>query len=113
MCEAKNSPEAISVAVQVLRRIYGENPPSEWKVSLNAIAAIIDEGLNEDRRRQRDLIEQYQETFRAVDLLSKPPLWPDRPQQEQLRSMLSDRLEAIQDLARQMTTRRTETSSDD
>ena len=113
MCEAKNSPEAIAVAVQVLRQIYGENPPSGWKVSLNAIAAIIEQGFQEDRRQQLALIEAYQETIRAVDLLSKPPLWPDRPQQAQLRSMLSDRLEAIQDLAQRMTTRRTKTSSDD
>ena len=111
MCEAQYSSGAIAVAVKVLRRIYGETP-SEWKVSLGEIAEIIDRGLNEDRRQQLELVEAYQETIRVVDLLSKPPLWPDRPQQEHLRSMLSDRLEAINDLAQRMRARKTEPYSD-
>ena len=113
MCEAQYSSNAIAVAVKVLRRIYGESP-SEWTVSLNEVAAIIDTGLNEDRRRQQELVEAYQQTIEAVDILSKPPLWPEQPRQQQLRSMLSDRLEAIQELARRMTkiTGRTDASSD-
>lgn len=98
------------MAAQVLRRVYGENP-SEWKVSLNEIAAIIDQGLNDERREHRELVEIYQQAIEAVDLLAAPPLWPEGPQREQLRSLLSDRLEAIHRLAQQVTgtIRRTQT----
>jgi HD superfamily phosphodiesterase len=95
-----NSPTADAIAVQVLWRIYGQ--PSEWKVSHDEIAAIIDRGFNEERRQHRELVQIYQEAIQAVDLLSEP-LRPEGSQREQLRSMLSDRLEAIHRLLRQVT----------
>ena len=96
-----NSPTADAIAAQVLWRIYGQ--PSEWKVTADEIATIIDQGLNDERRQHRELVEVYREALQAVDLLSQPPQWPEGPQREQLRSMLSDRLEAIHRLARQVT----------
>jgi hypothetical protein len=85
----------------VLRRIYERS--SDLDVSANEIAAIIDQGLNDERQQQRERLKIYQEAIQAVDMLSKPPLWPEKPQRERLRSMLSDRLEAINDLARRLT----------
>ena len=102
MCDVPNSPIANAIAVQVLRRIYGDNP-SGWNVSPNDLAAIIDHGLDHERQQHREQLEIYQQAIEAVDLLSKPPLWPERPQEEQLRSMLSDRLQAIHELARRVT----------
>jgi len=101
MCQVPNSPTANAIAVRVLRRIYGENP-SDWKVSPNEIAAIIEKAVNDARQQQRELLEIYQEAIEAVDLLSKPPLWSEEPRREQLRSMLNDRLEAIHQLARRV-----------
>ena len=102
MCQAPSSPTANAIAVQVLRRICGDNP-TEWNVSPNDITAIIEQGLDSERQQHRELLEIYQQAIEAVDLLSRPPLWPERPQEEQLRSMLSDRLQAIHELARRVT----------
>ncbi len=96
-----NSPTANAIAARVLRRIYERS--SDLEVTANEIASIIDQGLNDERQEQRERLEIYQEAIQAVDMLSKPPLWSEKPRVQQLRSMLNDRLEAINDLARRLT----------
>ena len=97
-----NGPIANAVAEEVLRRIYGDDLLG-CKVTLDEIAAIIEEGLKHDRHHQRELLEMYEKAIEAVDLLSRPPQSPEVPKPEMLRSMLSDRLDAIQNLARKVT----------
>ena len=96
-----NDPIVSAVAEEVLRRIYGDDLVG-CKVSLDEIAAIIEEGFKHDRNHQRELVEMYEKAIEALDLLSRPPQNPDIPKPEQLRSMLSDRLDAIQQLARKV-----------
>lgn len=97
-----NGPIANAVAEEVLRRIYGDDLVG-CKVSLDEVAAIIEEGIRHDRQHQRELVEMYEKAIEAVDLLSRPPQAIDIPRPEQLRSILSDRLDAIQQLARKVT----------
>ncbi|HTD88822.1 MAG TPA: hypothetical protein VK850_19780 [Candidatus Binatia bacterium] len=94
-------PIAFAVAEEVLRRIYGDDLLG-CKVSLEEIAAIVEEGLKHDKNHQRELVEMYEKAIEAVDLLSRAPQNPEVPKPEQLRSMLSDRLDAIQQLARKV-----------
>jgi len=97
-----NSPIANAVAEEVLRHIYGDDLLG-CKVSLDEIAALIEEGLKQERNQNRELLEMYEKAIEAVDLLSRPPQAIDIPRPEQLRSILSDRLDSIQQLARKVT----------
>ena len=97
-----HGPLANAVAEEVLRRIYGDDLLG-CTVSLDEIAAIIEEGFKHDREQQRELVEMYEKAIEAVDLLSRPPQAIDIPRPEQLRSILSDRLDSIQQLARKVT----------
>jgi hypothetical protein len=92
---------ATVVAEEVLRRIYGDDLMG-CKVSLEEIAEVIEEGFKQDKQQQRELIEMYEKAIEAVSLLSTPPMSQDVPTPEQLRSMLGDRLDAIQRLARKV-----------
>jgi len=96
-----SGPIASAVAEEVLRHIYGDDLAG-CKVSLDEIAQIIEEGLKHDKNHQRELVEMYETAMEAVDLLSRPPQNPEIPKPEQLRSMLSDRLDSIQQLARKV-----------
>ena len=92
---------ATAVAEEILRRIYGDDLLG-CNVSLEEIALIVQEGLKQDRHHQRELNELYEKTIEAVSLLSAPPPTQEVPTPEQLRSMLSERLDAIQKLARKV-----------
>jgi hypothetical protein len=92
---------AIVVAEEILRRIYGDDLIG-CKVSLEEIAAIVEEGLKQDKRHQHELAEMYEKAIEAVNWLSTPPQTAEMPSPEQLRSILSERLDAIQKLARKV-----------
>src|SRR4026207_376541 len=96
-----SGPIANAVAEEILRRIYGDDLLG-CKVSLEEIAAIVEEGFRHDKNHQRELVEMYHTAIEAVDLLSRPPQNPEIPKPEQLRSMLSDRLDSIHELARKV-----------
>ena len=105
---------ATAVAEEILRRIYGDDLQG-CKVSLDEIAAIVDEGFKHAGQQQRDLVEMYEKAIEAVHLLSTPPQTQEVPTPEQLRSMLGDRLDGIQKLARKVmdTTARLQSPTDE
>lgn len=90
-------PIATAVAEEILRRIYGDDLLG-CKVSLEEIAEVVELGLKQDR----ELIEMYEKAIEAVNLLSMPPQTEAMPSPEELRSMLGERLDAIQKLARKV-----------
>ena len=92
---------ATVVAEEILRRIYGDDLLG-CKVSLEEIAAIVEAGLKHDKTQQQELVEMYEKAIEAVNLLATPPQTQEVPTPEQLRSMLGDRLDAIQKLARKV-----------
>lgn len=92
---------AMAVAEEILRNIYGDDLLG-CKVSLDDVAAIVEEGLKGDKRQQRELIEMYEKAIEAVSLLSTPPQTQEVPTPDQLRSLLGERLDAIQKLARKV-----------
>ena len=100
---------ATAIAEEILRRIYGDDLLG-CKVSLEEVAAVVETGFKE----QRDLIEMYEKAIEAVSLLSTPPQTQGMPSPDQLRTMLGERLDAIQKLARKVidTTTRLQKSTD-
>src|SRR5262245_28586495 len=100
---------ATTVAEEILRRIYGDDLIG-CKVSLQEIAAIVELGL----KQQRELLEMYDKAIEAVNLLSTPPKTKEIPSPDELRSMLSDRLDAIRELTRKVmdTTARLQNASE-
>jgi hypothetical protein len=105
---------ATAVAEEILRRIFGDDLLG-CKVSLEEIAAIVEEGLKQDKQHQRELNQLYEKSMEAVSLLSTPPQPQEVPTPEQLRSLLGDRLDAIQKLARKVidTTARVQKPADE
>jgi hypothetical protein len=105
---------AMAVAEEILRRIYGDDLLG-CKVSLDEVALIVQEGLKQEKHHQRELNELYEKTIEAVSLLATPPQTQEVPTPEQLRSILSERLDAIQKLARKVmdTTSRLQKPVDD
>lgn len=91
---------ATAVAEDILRRIYGDDLHG-CKVSLDEIAAVVEAGLKMSRERQ-ELIEMYEKAIEAVSLLATPPQTQEMPTPEELRTMLGERLDAIQKLARKV-----------
>src|SRR5688572_7095117 len=94
-------PIATAVAEEILRRIYGDDLHG-CKVSLEEIAALVEGGLRQTDQHRGELIEMYEKAVEAVNLLATPPQTQDMPSPEELRSMLSERLDAIQKLARKV-----------
>ena len=88
---------ARAVAEEILRRLYGDDLIG-CKVSLDEIAEVVEEGF----KQHRELIEMYDKAIEAVSLLATPPQSQEKPTPEQLRSLLGDRLDAIQKLARKV-----------
>lgn len=88
---------AKAVAEEILRRIYGDDLIG-CKVSLDEVTAVVEEGF----KQERELIEMYEKAIEAVSLLSAPPQTQEMPTPEQLRSLLGERLDAIQKLARKV-----------
>ena len=91
-----SEPEKIAafLAEQILRTIYGDDYQG-CTVNPDAIATVIQKGLTDRQSRADDLLELYEKVIEAVDLLSTPPDVSKVTDPEQLRSLLSERLDGI------------------
>jgi hypothetical protein len=82
------------MAEEVLRTIYGDDYKG-CNVSPAAIATLIQEGLATNIVAYQDLIGLYEKVVEAVHLLSTPPDDSKVSNPEELRSLLSQRLDGI------------------
>jgi hypothetical protein len=85
---------AAFLAEEILRTIYGDDYRG-CTVSPDQIAAVIQKGLQQRHSQADDLLELYEKVVEAVDLLSTPPDVSKVNDPEQLRSLLSERLDGI------------------
>src|SRR5262249_32490768 len=92
--DTKPDPLAFSLTEQVLRKIYGDDFKG-CTVRLDDLASVIHEGLATNRNRTEELIELYEKVVEAVHLLSTPPDAKSVMDPNELRSLLSERLDAI------------------
>jgi len=92
--EPQPSELAVSIAEEVLRIIYGEDYAG-CNVSPATIATVIQNGLQTHDTATKDLIGLYEKVVEAVHLLSTPPDGNKVSQPDELRSLLSQRLDGI------------------
>lgn len=89
-------PEKVAafLAEEVLRSIYGDDYQG-CTTDPGQVAAVIQKGLKQRKSQTDDLLELYEKVVEAVDLLSTPPDVTKVTDPEQLRSLLSERLDGI------------------
>lgn len=85
-------------AEEVLRVIYGDDLKG-CAVSLDSVAAAIRAPVGEYTRHNSELAELHLKAFEAVQLLATPPASGKTLSPEDLRSLLSERLDQIRELA--------------
>lgn len=87
-----------AAAEEVLRVIYGDDLQG-CTVSLDHVAAAIRAAFQENARLSTDLAELHTKGFQAVQLLATPPTGGTALTPDDLRSLLSERLDQIRELA--------------
>jgi hypothetical protein len=93
------SPQAARVAAEeILRIIYGDDLAG-CNVSLDRITAVISTAMAGQTQFERAIAELNEKAYEAIRLLSTPPANGPSLNPDELRSLLSDRLDKIQTLA--------------
>ena len=93
------SPQAARVAAEeILRIIYGDDLEG-CTVSLDRITAVISTAMAGQAQVERAIAELNEKAYEAIRLLSTPPANGPSLNPDELRSLLSDRLDKIQTLA--------------
>lgn len=82
------------LAEEVLRTIYGDDYQG-CQTNPDQLASVIQDGLRRHETQTNDLLELYEKVVEAVDLLSTPPDVSKVTDPEQLRRLLSERLDGI------------------
>src|SRR5215831_12328456 len=85
---------SVVTAEEVLRTIYGDDFKG-CTVSLDKIAEIICGGFRQREAAQADLVGLYEKVIEALHLLSTPPDKSKVTDPTELRTLLSERLDAI------------------
>jgi hypothetical protein len=92
--EAEPDRMAKLVAEEILRAIYGDDFTG-CSVSLDQIAAIIHEAVRERVGYDQQIVELYETVVESLYQLSTPPDATKVAGPNELRSLLSERLDAI------------------
>ena len=87
------------LAEEILRILYGDDFKG-CAVHPDQIAAVINAGLKPRQMHADQLLELYEKVVEAIDLLSTPPDPAKVSSPEQLRALLSERLDTIHSVTR-------------
>jgi hypothetical protein len=87
-----------TAAEEVLRLVYGDDLAG-CAVRLDDVSDIIRKAIEDNETVHHELAGLHSKAFEAVQLLSTPPADGHALSPEDLRSVLSDRLDQIQALA--------------
>jgi hypothetical protein len=85
---------SLATAEEVLRTIYGDDFAG-CTVSLDRIASVIQGGLQQQGNASAELLGLYEKVVEALHLLSTPPDKNKVTDPTELRTLLSERLDAI------------------
>lgn len=85
---------AMLVSEEVLRTIFGDDLQG-CPVTLEQIAAIIHDAVEQRSAQDRNLLETFQQLVEAIHMLSTPPEASKVPNPDELRTLLTQRLDAI------------------
>ena len=89
---------ARAAAEEILRIIYGDDLAG-CTVSLDRITAVIATVMAGQTQIQQAIAELNEKAYEAIRLLSTPPAHGESLKADELRSLLSDRLDKIQSVA--------------
>ena len=89
---------ARAAAEEILRIIYGDDLEG-CAVSLDRITEVISAAMAGQAQFDRAIAELNEKAYEAIRLLSTPPANGQSLSADELRSLLSDRLDKIQNLA--------------
>jgi hypothetical protein len=89
---------ARAAAEEILRIVYGDDLAG-CTVSLDRITAVIASAMTGQAQVDRAIAELNDKAYEAIRLLSTPPADGASLNPDELRSLLSDRLDKIQALA--------------
>src|SRR6478735_5367852 len=89
---------ARAAAEEILRIIYGDDLTG-CTVSLDRITSVISSAMTGQAQVDRAIAELNDKAYEAIRLLSTPPANGSSLNADELRSLLSDRLDKIQILA--------------
>ena len=89
---------ARATAEEILRIIYGDDLAG-CTVSLDRITEVISTAMSGQTRFERAIADLNEKAYEAIRLLSTPPANGSSLNADELRSLLSDRLDKIQTLA--------------
>lgn len=95
--EAQPDKMAMLVSEEILRTIFGDDLQG-CPVTLEQIGAIIHDAVEQRTSQDRVLLETFQQLVEAIHLLSTPPDPSKVPNQEELRVLLTQRLDAIHNI---------------
>ena len=97
--DSSPTPEAARVAAEeILRIIYGDDLEG-CTVSLDRIMEVISTAMAGQAQFDRAIADLNEKAYEAIRLLSTPPANGPSLNADELRSLLSDRLDKIQTLA--------------
>jgi len=85
---------AVSVAEEVLRIIYGDDY-QDCRVNPATISAVVQEGFNQHAIQTQQLLALYEKVVEAIHTLSTPPDLTAVKNPDELRNLLSQRLDGI------------------
>ena len=92
--DTKPSQFANFLTEEILRRIYGDDYKG-CTVNPETISTVIRENLDRERARVDELLDLYEKVVEALNLLSTPPDPAQVREPEQLRQLLTERLDGI------------------
>jgi hypothetical protein len=93
--DSESEGPAMVAAEEVLRTIYGDDLEG-CTVKLETIASIIQDAIEPDAAKVHELLSLYEKLVEALHLLATPPENAKLLGADELRSLLGDRLDAIQ-----------------
>ena len=99
---ANAQPEGLAmlVAEEVLRTIYGDDFQG-CTVSPETIAGIVREAISQCGAKDKALVDMYEKVVQGIHRLSTPPDLSQVADANVLRSLLSERLDAIHTITTQ------------
>jgi hypothetical protein len=85
---------ALLVAEEILRTIFGDDLQG-CPVTLEQIASILHNAMEQRSGQDKNLLDTFGQIVEAIHLLSTPPDARKVPNQDELRLLLTERLDAI------------------
>jgi hypothetical protein len=99
--DSRQQEVANAAAEEILRLIYGDDLTG-CTVDLDSIAAVVLTGLETEAKLTTALLDLYERSNAAVELLSRPPAESQVESPAQLQSLLGERLDNIRTITQKV-----------